>query len=147
MFNSEWLKEAFPRIGPSGRKFATILVVWMPAMLAAGWFVRARQHDSLMNDVFIELKAKERYQQEKKQQQAQQHSHETENEENDEVLIPVAIPPKQREKLEKEREELITKIAAIQERRAQREFEERSAKLRRRMWEDGRQEPEHIERS
>ena len=106
-----------------------------------------------MNDVFIELKAKERYQQEKKQRQAHQQQQQgvsdssAQDEENDEALIPVAIPPKQREKLEKEREELITKIAAIQERRAQREFEERSAKLRRRMWEDGRREPEHIERS
>ena len=26
------------------------VVVWMPAMLAAGWFVRARQHDSLVRD-------------------------------------------------------------------------------------------------
>lgn len=102
-----------------------------------------------MNDVFIELKAKERYKQEKQALQKQNAKDGSANtsDADEEVLIPVAIPPKQREKLETEREELITKIAAIQERRAQREFEERSAKLRRRMWEDGGQEPEHIERS
>ncbi|CAE7734575.1 unnamed protein product [Symbiodinium sp. KB8] len=119
--NSEWIRAFIPRASPQLRYLVAVGMVMLPAGIAIGWMVRASEHDSMVNNMVNEFKERERLGE----------------------VVPVAIPPNVRLQLEEEREEIISKLHALQRKREAALFEDTAAELRQRMRQDNLQ-PESI---
>jgi hypothetical protein len=91
-------------------------LVLIPMGFSLGWWVRSSEHDTLVNELFIEAKARERLGE----------------------TIPVAIRPERRKRLEAERDDIVMQLTRLQERRDARAYSAAAHELRVRMWDEGR---------
>lgn len=78
-------------------------------MVFTGFYIKSREHDSLVNELVIETKARESLGQ----------------------VVPVGIAPERRAQLEEERESLLLRLARLQEKREVSAFKQRESELRR----------------